>query len=168
MSKIWTAFGIGVALMGLATSSFAQAAGPKGGATGLDQGVGKGQGQRLQALAKVNKEILAKLDLSKQQQRQVEAHQKKSQAAMQALREKAQGLKDRKGLVEELQKIQKESRDGMLKILTAEQQAKYKELLQAAIEKLRKDGGGVRDGVRPGVDKKGGTDKKGGKGGGGG
>ncbi len=147
MKKICTLVTVGALAMGLATSVFAQAAGPKGGAPGQDQGQKKGQGalrDRAQAMQKANLAILAKLDLSAKQKTQLEELQKKQQTSMKALREKAKAGGDRTAMRAEVMKLRQGAQEGLKQILTEKQQARYKELLKAAMDKRRggKDGKG--------------------------
>lgn len=156
MKKWMTLVTVGVLAMGLTTSVFAQAAGPKGGAPGQGQGQKQGAGalkDRAAAMQKVHQEILAKLNLSAQQKSQLEALQKKEKAAMEALREKAKAG-DREALRAEMQKIRKDAQEGLKAILNEQQQQQYQELLKAAREKM----GGA-------TDRKGGLTDRAGKGG---
>ena len=162
MKKICMMFTVGVLAMGLTTSVFAQAAGPKGGAPG--QGQKQGQGamkDRAAAMQKLHQEILAKLNLSAQQKTLMEALQKKEKAAMEALREKAK-TGDREALRGEMQKIRKDGQEGLKAILNEKQIQQYQELMKAARDKM--GGGTDRKG---GVTDRTGKGGKGGKGGGG-
>ncbi|MCB8933248.1 MAG: hypothetical protein M9921_09795 [Fimbriimonadaceae bacterium] len=159
----------------LVTAAFAQAAGPKNGGQGqgLGQGQRQGQGQQLQNRAragqmqKINQEVLAKLNLNKRQQSKLEAAQKKLQDGLKELMEKARETKDRAAFREEAQKLQTEYRETVKTTLTEQQLKKYQELMRAALEKLRKDGGGATDRKTDRAGKGGKAGRAGGGGGGG-
>lgn len=132
-----------VAVMGMATSVFAQGAGPKTGG-GLKQGgQAKGQGGgRMMMRGKMMDEIVGKLGLSADQKKKWDAQVK----AIREEREKARAgfTKGQKPTDEQRKAMMakfKAQNDKLMAILTKTQQAKYKELMKAAMEKMMKERG---------------------------
>lgn len=140
MKKLMMVLAVSAAVLGVATSAMAQKAGPKGGG-GLEQGNKQGKiGQRMQMRGKMQKEILAKLDLSADQKSKWEANAKAMRTEMEALRGKGDtGQKpDRKALMEKMKGYQEK----FMAILTPKQQEQYKKLMEEAVAKYRKENGG--------------------------
>lgn len=132
MKKIAFTLIVAVAAFGVTSSAFAQDAGPRSGAPHA----GHGQGQK--KMHEAMKRVLSQLDLSADQKDKIQDLQEKGKAKVQELREKAKtGDKDKAR--EEYRAFQKENRESIQKILTREQQEKFKTLMKAEIDKMRKD-----------------------------
>jgi periplasmic protein CpxP/Spy len=147
MKKLIATIAIAGLSLGLATSVFAQAAGPKNQGT---LGAGQKQKGAGQNARKAQKEMLAKLNLTDEQKTKLKAHQEKMQAKMKDLR--AEMEKDptkKEGLREKMQAFRKEQQEGLKAILTAEQQKKF--------ETFMKEMHAKRQGQRKGGGKKGGA-----------
>jgi len=144
------------AVMGatLVTSAFAQGAGPAGGQKGGQkqggpggpggpggrQG-GPGGGMRRNPM-QMDEPILAKLNLSGDQKKQVKNLKDQMGKKMKELMEKGRaGGGDRSKMREEFRSMMKGYNDGLEKILTAPQQAQYKKEMEAARKKMREQWG---------------------------
>jgi Spy/CpxP family protein refolding chaperone len=128
------------AAFALTTASFAQTAGPSGGAPAAGF-VGKKGGGALQIL-KINKDILAKLNLTAEQQGKIEELDKKLRKDVGALRkeQKAQGANvDKDAMKQKRADLMKEYREGLLAILTDSQQEQYKTMFRAEMKKLKEE-----------------------------
>lgn len=166
--------------MTLVTSAFAQGAGPAGGQKGGQrqggpggpggrQG-GPGGGMRRNPM-QMDEPILAKLNLSGDQKKQVKNLKDQTAKKMKELMDKAQkGGGDRSKMRDEFRSMMKGYNDGLEKILTAPQQAQYKKEMEAARKKMRdqfgnRQGGPGAGGPGAGAGKGKGGDKGGKKGG---
>lgn len=130
----------------MVTGAFAQAAGPakqQGGGkqTGQQAQGQRGPGQRMQAFAKVHEKVLAELKLTADQKKKVAALDKKRSDEMAAIRKEAEAGK-RDGLRERSQKAMEAYRDGLKKVLTKDQAAKYEKRMKEEMDKLRAERGG--------------------------
>ena len=177
MRKILNLFIIGVMASGLIATSAAQGAGPAGGAPGAGhegRAPGKGPGGGMRMMGKMSDEILAKLNLTKEQKAKIEALKKKNQAKMDELRKGfQQGGKgtpgndgDRKAGMEKMRAAMKAQHEDLMKILTPAQQAQFEKEVKAMREKMMKERGGVGGPGGPGGEAP--KNGKKGKGGGGG
>ena len=154
-----------VAVMGLATSALAQAAGPKGGG-GLQQG-GKGQagqrqggGMRMMGGGRMEEQILPKLKLSGDQKKKWDAVNKEMQTEMEKIRASMQKAGGAQGQGQgQRQRMSEEDRtkmmakfkafnDKKMAILTKTQKDLYEKEMKAARDKFMKERGG--QGGRPG------------------
>jgi len=144
-----------VAVVGLATSATAQAAGPRDGGGGLQQGNKRqgGMGMRMGA-GRLEQEIVPKLKLSADQQKKWDAVNKDIKAEMEKMRAQfqkgQQGAKgerpqmsdaDRQKLMAKFKGFQ----DKKMAILTKDQKAMYEKLMKEARDKMMKErqkGGG--------------------------
>jgi Spy/CpxP family protein refolding chaperone len=132
-----------VAVFGVAQSSFAQAAGPKGGAG--KQGAGAAQpGKGQQAGRAWMQDTIKSLNLDADQEKKMKALMKSQQEKMKDLREKSGG--DRTKMREGFMELRKGQEAEMKKILTKEQWAKYEKAREEAMKKMRAGGGGKKGG----------------------
>lgn len=152
MKKIWITMIAIVAAASLTTGALAQGAGPKNGAPGVGQGKGQGKGQPGQGerrmgggMRKMQEEIIAKLNLSKEQKAKVEALRKKQQAEFEKIRQGGE-RPDR----EKMKAMMEKNNKDFMAILTPQQQAQYKKLMEEARAKWQKENGGRQPGQRPG------------------
>ncbi|HMS54134.1 MAG TPA: hypothetical protein PKA27_01915 [Fimbriimonadaceae bacterium] len=158
MNKFLKVASLSLCALAMASMSFAQAAGPKGGAGKPGAGVQKGapgggpgagrQGGMRRGMG-MNEEMMAKLGLSADQKKKIEALNKKTQDQMKAVFEGSKG--DREKAREKMRPIMENQRNEMKKILTPAQQAKLEQLRKEMIEKFRKDGAAIgnRGGTAP-------------------
>lgn len=127
------------------TLVFAQAAGPRGGAGQAGPG-GKGQvGGGVRRMGQFQQKVLDQLNLNANQKSQIKALNDKRMAEMKARRDKMQAngqQVDREKMRAEMKKNQDAYQASLKKILTAQQFAKYEQLMKAEMEKMRKQGGG--------------------------
>ncbi len=141
MKKLMMVMGISAAVLGVAASAMAQGAGPKNGG-GLQQGNKQGkqgqQGKRMQMRGKMQKEILAKLNLTDAQKTKWEETMKAMREEMKAGAGEKGEKRDRKAQMEKMKGWQEK----LMAILTTKQQAEYKKLTEEAIAKYRKENGG--------------------------
>jgi len=128
-----------IAVFGFNAVATAQDAGPKGGAKSGKGGPG-GPGGMMGRRAQMEKEIFAKLNLTKEQQTKVTAAQKKRDAEMKKLFESSNG--DFSGMREKSRPIMESYNKDLEKILDKNQQAKLKAERKAMREKMQKQGGG--------------------------
>ena len=131
-----------IAVFGFNAVATAQDAGPKGGAKSGKGGPGGpgGPGGMMGRRAQMEKEIFAKLNLTKEQQTKVPAAQKKRDAEMKKLFESSNG--DFSGMREKSRPIMESYNKDLEKILDKNQQAKLKAERKAMREKMQKQGGG--------------------------
>jgi len=149
-----------VAIMALNSVSFAQGAGPQGGAPGVgQQGGRRGGGQGMGGMRRMggarmaqrNKELFAKLNLTADQKKKIEALQKKHQEKMRATFTQAGGPSaDRQALMEKFREMQKGYRAELMKILTPAQEKQYSAAVKEMREKMRKERGQGGPGGAPG------------------
>ena len=136
----------------LGAMSFAQGAGPKGGAPGAaGQGKGQGKGGGMMrmggARGEIEKKVFAQLGLNAAQKTKVAALQKSQQdkvkAAFAGMKPPAQGQKPDQATMQKMQATMKKLRDGyqtgLKGILTPAQYTKYQTLMKAEMDKWRKD-----------------------------
>lgn len=147
MKKIVISSLVAGAVFALAACSFGQAAGPKGGVKTSPGQQKPGQNQRRGA--RMDQQILAKLNLTAAQKKQVAALAKTMQAKQKALREKMQNSTDRTKMRSEMMAMRKSYGDSLKKILTAAQWTKYEALRKEMMEKMRKEFGNRRPGSPP-------------------
>jgi Spy/CpxP family protein refolding chaperone len=131
-----------IAVFGFNAVATAQDAGPKNGAKGGKGGPGGqgGPGGMMARRAQMEKEIFAKLNLTKDQQSKVTAAQKKRDADMKKMFESSNG--DFSGMREKSRPIMESYNKDLEKILDKNQQAKLKAERKAMREKMQKQGGG--------------------------
>jgi len=168
MKKILTILVSTMALAALATSAFAQGAGPKGGFGGRGGQGGPG-GMPGGRMAKMQGEILAKLNLSADQKKKIDALNAKRQEEMKKMfggGPPAEG--DRDKMREKMRESQKAYRKELDKILKPDQAKKYDALLKEARDKMRAQMGGPGGPGAGGPGGRAGGGKPGGKGGKGG
>jgi Spy/CpxP family protein refolding chaperone len=113
-------------VLALVVASFAQGAGPKGGAG--DQGgvQGKQKGDALHRAGKLHKELLAKLNLTPVQQKQIADLDARFQQQMQELKQ-APGEKKEKA--PRLREISQAHHQAVMKVLTPAQQKQLQDLI---------------------------------------
>lgn len=129
----------------LGTASFAQTAGPRGGAPGAAGQGQRGQAQRGAGGMQIEKNVFDKLGLSAAQKQKIEALQKNQAAKMKEMRDKAKasGAKpDRTAMQASMKKMREEHLASLKSILTPAQFTKYQELMKAEMEKFRKEHAG--------------------------
>lgn len=153
MKKILTIAATLSAAILMTTSALAQQAGPRG---GQGRPGGEQMQERRQKMEKIEKDVLKSLNLTTAQQKQIDALKKSRQKKTQELRSKAQNG-DRQALRGEMQKIQKDFRDGMKKIMGEQKYKVYTEKLQAAMKKEFGDRAGRRGGGQRGGGQRGGS-----------
>ncbi len=153
--------------MTLVTSAFAQGAGPAGGqkqggpgGPGGRQGGPQGGRMRMNPM-QMDEPILAKLNLSGDQKKQVKNLKEQTGKKMKELMEKGQKGGDRSKMREEFRSMMKGYNDGLEKILTAPQQAQYKKEMEAARKKMREQWGNRQGGPGAGGPGAGGPGKGG-------
>lgn len=154
--------------MTLVTSAFAQGAGPAGGQKqggpggrqGGPQGGPQGGRMRMNPM-QMDEPILAKLNLSGDQKKQVKNLKEQTGKKMKELMEKGQKGGDRTKMREEFRSMMKGYNDGLEKILTAPQQAQYKKEMEAARKKMREQWGNRQGGPGAGGPGAGGPGKGG-------
>ncbi|MBS1705066.1 MAG: hypothetical protein JST40_04270 [Armatimonadetes bacterium] len=140
-------------------SSFAQTPpGPRGGGKGPANGQQGGQRMRGGGMMKMQQEIFAKLNLTADQKKKIEALNKKTGDAMRALENKKP--EERRTA---MQKIREDHQNALMKILTPKQQQEYKKLMKEQMEKFRKEHPGGPGGPNGGAPNKGAGGNKGGK-----
>ncbi|MER3495576.1 MAG: hypothetical protein C4320_01360 [Armatimonadota bacterium] len=135
-------FVVAVAAMTLVATSFGQAAGPVGskrGPGGPDSQRGPGQNRR-GGMMKMDEDILNTLNLMATQKSQIKTLKEKIAADMKAKFEKSKG--DREGMIGAFKEAGKTYKEGLEKILTPDQTAKYKAAMKAKREEMRKKRGG--------------------------
>lgn len=147
MKKIALTLIVMGAAIGLASESFAQAAGPRGGQGGPGQGGpgGPGGGQRrgggMRRMQEVQAKILTQLKVTPAQKTKIDALNKKTQAKMQDLRKDFKPGGDMSGIREKFRGLQEEHKKGLKGILTAEQFKKFETMQKAEMAKLRQQRG---------------------------
>ncbi|MEZ0327814.1 MAG: hypothetical protein ACAH95_18110 [Fimbriimonas sp.] len=143
MKKLISTLIIAGAAFGLVSASFAQTAGPKQGGPG-QRGPGGPGGGRMARMGKMQEEVLAKLNLTADQKKKIEAHNKKMGEKMKTMFESAQKNPgaDRTEMRKKFMAMREEGDKGMKAILTAEQWKKFETLRKEAREKARKQFGG--------------------------
>lgn len=149
MNKIWTILGISALAMSLATTSFAQSAGPKGGSLGQATGAGGHKGQ--EGAMKVNREILAQLNLTRDEQAKIKVLEKDTKEKIKTLRQSPAAVTDKKALREQVRAIQKGYRESLMQILTTDQQAQYKKLWEETMHKMHHGAAGGANPPVPGT-----------------
>lgn len=143
----------------LGTVSFAQTAGPRGGAPGGQAGKGAKAGQRGQG-GQLEQKVFGQLGLSAAQKQKIEALRKSRMDQFKAMREKAKASgqqPDRKAMAGTFKKMQEEYQASLKNILTPAQFTKFQSLMKAEMEKYRKEHpGGPAAGAKGGKGLKGG------------
>ena len=153
MKKFLSATTIATLAIGMSAFAIAQDAGPKGPQANPPRSGGKGQNQQQRGwgrMGQVENEILAKVKLTAAQKKSVKTLQDGTAAKLKALMEKP-GERQEKG--KEMRKIREDHQAGLMKILSKEQQAQYRELYMAKMKELReqreKNGAGKNKPVKP-------------------
>ncbi len=177
MKKWITILAVSTLMVGASVSANAQGAGPgngrqkppaagPGGQGGPGGKPGEARGQGRGRMMQMSKDILEKLNLTKEQKSKIEALNAKTKAAMEKLRGQAGkgGEKggNREGMREKMMEIMKNHREEMMKILTPKQKAEFEKLMKEAMEKWRKEhpggpGGAGGPGGRGGAPRPGGA-----------
>lgn len=129
MKKFLPLIAIAAMSAGFATVSLAQDAGPRGGQLQGRQGRGMGGMMRM---AKVREEVLAQLNLTADQKKKLAELDKKTEAEVKALMVPGKPVDRAKA-----REVMEAHRDGMKKILTKEQNKKYRELMMAKMKEMR-------------------------------
>lgn len=130
-----------VALLAVcATAAFAQQPGARPGGPGPG-GMMRGPSARM---GKMNAEIYKQLGLTADQKKKVDALDKAHMAKMKALFDSASKGGDRSAMRDKFMKLRDEHEKGLFGILSDAQEKKYKTLRKAAMDKFRKERGGMR------------------------
>lgn len=168
----------------MASSVFAQGAGPRGGQGG-GQGQERGQGgpgqggirmmqnpEMAKKLQEIQKKVMKQIGLSAEQVKKVEAldkqraeEGKKMFEQMQKDRQAGKEM-DRDKMRETFEAMRKKHDDGMTKIMGKDKYAQYQKLMQAEMKKIR-DEMEKKNGGKPGDNRQGGGQNKSKTGGGG-
>jgi len=137
--------------LGLAGSAMAQAAGPAGGGP-QDPVIGKGGKQGREALAKMNEEILAKLNLTDDQKAKLKAHKEEMQKKVLELRKGAKGAKGAgpsEEVKEKLKALRKENEQFLKQTLTKDQMKEYQKIRREKMKEMREKLGDKKPGTTP-------------------
>lgn len=135
MKRFFTVFTVSALTLALSAGLFAQGAGPKGGGVGQQ----KGQEGRGFKRGKMNQEFMAKLNLTPDQKKKIDALQKSTQEKMKALMGNGGAVKgDRTAMREKFKPIMDAHKKAMKEILTPEQEKK----LEAMRKEMRSKRGG--------------------------
>ena len=129
-------FTLAAAALGVSSSALAQTAGPKG---LVPASQGKKPKMDRKEMAKLNEEILAKLDLTDEQKSKLEAHKTENEGKMKALRKEAKSG-DKEATKEKMKALRKENQAFMKNLLTKEQMRKMQKLRREAIQARDKNG----------------------------
>ncbi len=138
MKKIFL-FTLIASALGLAGSAMAQAAGPAGGVP-QDPAIGKAGKQGREAMAKMNEEILAKLNLTDDQKAKLKAHREEMETKLKELRKGAKGAKGTppsEELKEKLKTLRKENEQFMKQTLTKDQMREFQKLRREKMKEMR-------------------------------
>jgi periplasmic protein CpxP/Spy len=127
-----------VAALGVTSSAFAQAAGPKGLAPASE---GKGKRLDRKEMERINEEILDKLNLTEDQKAKLKAHKEETAAKLKEARKGAKGG-DKEAAKEKAKAIRKENANFMKTLLTKEQMREMQKLRREAVKEAqaKKDG----------------------------
>lgn len=142
MKKTLTVLAIATMALGLGVGAYAQDAGPQGGQLKQGQGQRKGGGMQ-KARGKIQQDILAQLNLTADQKAKIEALNKKTQETVKEKMAAADGDRQKGG--QGMREVMKNHQESLMKILTKEQQVKYRELWMAKMKEMRE-----KRGDRPG------------------
>jgi Spy/CpxP family protein refolding chaperone len=144
------------AAMVLCLSAVSVAQGPaRSAAPGAAHGMGMRRGPNPEFLArakKMNDEIMAKLHLTKAQEKKIQALTKRTMSQQKAVLAEGRKGGDQHGLRSRFMAINKQRQDGLKKILTVDQFKKYEALRKEAMEKVRaqfRKQGGPQRGAGP-------------------
>lgn len=145
MKKLAVTFAALAATFAIATGAFAQAAGPRGGVPG-QMGGGRMGGRmnagRIAELQKMQAELMAKLNLTPDQKKKVDALTAKRNAKMKSLLTDAQKPgADRQKLMDTARGIRDDYNKELNKILTKDQQKKLVTARKEMMEKFRSQSG---------------------------
>lgn len=172
MKRTLTVLAVAASVIGLSVVGVAQGAGPRGGAGagGFQGGPGGpggagGFGGMRKMMQEMHEKILAKLNLTPKQKKEVAALDKKRDDARDEMRKSMKPGVDRESMRPKMKKIQDDYTAGMKKTLTKEQYKKYEDLMKAQREQLMKMRGGMGGPGGPGGRGPGGGKPGGGKGG---
>ncbi len=143
MTKTLSLLLAGIVAASLATSTWAQGAGPKGGAKPPQQGgklgqPGQGKGGPGMRMGKMYGELMGKLDLSAAQKSRIAAIDAKHKDSMQKLMQ-APGERDQK--MTKFRELSQKHRSDVQAVLTPAQKAQFERLMKEAREKFRQNRG---------------------------
>lgn len=144
MKKVLTIVAAGVLTLGLVGAAAAQNAGAKGG-----KATGGAQGGRVRGGMRMGQDIMAKLNLTPDQKKKVDALQKKTGDEMKKVMGDGKG--DRRQMRDKVRPIMESYRKSLMDILTPEQEAKFKKLMEEARAKFRQGGAGRPGGAQGGA-----------------
>lgn len=158
MKKITMLFVAVGAMLALTTASMAQGPGPSGPPPGQG-GPGGAGGRRGGGMMKMTADILAKMDLTKDQKKQLKTLEKTMAGDMKAMREKMNLTKgtrptdaQRTEMRASMMKMNKSFHDGLAKILTPDQLKAFEKAVAEARSKMGAWGRGPGGpGGRPGA-----------------
>ena len=126
-----------LSLAAASCSAFAQVAGP----TGLPPQTPAGQkhGDRLgkKEMARINEEILAKLNLTDDQKTKLKTHEEEMKTKLAGLRKAAKGSANPEEAKEKVKEIRKENQAFMKSVLTKEQMREMMRLRREAVKDLQ-------------------------------
>jgi Spy/CpxP family protein refolding chaperone len=127
-----------VSALALSGSALAQAAGPANGApkVGAGQAALKGKEAR-EAIAKLNKEILDKLNLTDDQKAKIKAHQEEQAQKLKDLRKEAKTATDKDAVKEKVKELRKANEAFMKQTLTKDQLRQFQKLRREGMKELR-------------------------------
>jgi Spy/CpxP family protein refolding chaperone len=151
----------------LAVTSFAQGAGPKGGAQGGAQGKAgqgqKGPGGRRGGFGNMDAEILAKLNLTEAQKKDIKTLKEATQKKMMEMIKAGGGPGgDRSAMREKLKPVMDGYQTGLKKIMTPAQFSEYEKAMKEMRKKFQNRGPGGPGAGGPGAGKGAGKGKGGG------
>jgi Spy/CpxP family protein refolding chaperone len=136
MKKVITLVAIATMSLGLGAISMAQDAGPQGGQ--LQGRMHAGQGGPLKVMQKLEKDVLAGLNLSDDQKKAIDDLNKKTMDELKDLRDKAKAAQgDQKHNGVQVRKVMQDRMDGMKSILTPEQYKTYREQMMLKMKEYR-------------------------------
>ena len=137
MKKVFLVTLIASALA-LSGSALAQAAGPANGAPkgGAGQVGLKGKEAR-EAIAKMNQEILDKLNLTDDQKAKIKAHREEQEQKLKDLRKEAKTATDKDAVKEKIKDLRKANEAFMKQTLTKDQLRQFQMLRREAMKELR-------------------------------
>lgn len=125
-----------LSLLAVSCSALAQVAGPTGVAPQTPAGKQGGKVDRKE-MAKINEDILAKLNLTDEQKAKIKAHEEESKAKLKDLRKGAKGAGQSDETKEKIKALRKENQTFMKTVLTKEQMREMVKLRREAVKTLR-------------------------------
>lgn len=158
MKRFLTLFVVAVIGAAMVSPAFAQGAGPAGGPPKPGQGRPGGErggGMMMRGKMKeIETRVFGKLGLNDKQKAAIKALDAKVAKDTEALRKTMKpGTRPDQATMEKMRAIGKSRQEGLNKILTTAQQAKYKSLMAEEMKKLRAErekSGGGKPGQKPG------------------